>query len=133
MTHQIAHAIGAYRVAATQVHPLVAVVKLFDETLRRIDLAVVAIEMKRFEEAYLHVSRASLIMRGLAGNLRGDLAGPAGAEMAETLKQTYVTNLVALHTAFGKKDAPARYGRIKAGLIELRNAWAQVAGVSATR
>lgn len=133
MTYQVAHAIGAYRAAATQVHPLVAVVKLFDETVRRIDLAVGAMQAKRFEEAYHHVSRASLILRGLAGNLRADLGGAAGAEMAETLQHTYVTNMVALHTAYGKKDATARYGRIRAGLVELRNAWAQVAGVSASK
>jgi hypothetical protein len=40
MTQNLAHAIGAYRVAAMQVHPLVAVVKLFDETLRRIALTI---------------------------------------------------------------------------------------------
>jgi flagellar secretion chaperone FliS len=133
MTNNVARAIGAYRVAASQVHPLVAVVKLFDETLRRIDLTVAAVEAKRFEDAYVHLSRASLILRGLAGNLRFDLGGPAGADMAQTLKQTYVTNMIALHTAYGKKDAPARYRRIRSGLVELRNAWAEVAGVSAMK
>ncbi|WP_423066911.1 flagellar export chaperone FliS [Devosia sp. CN2-171] len=126
MTQNLAHAIGAYRVAATQVHPLVAVVKLFDETLRRIALTISSIEEKRHEDAYVHVSRASLILRGLAGNLNFEV----GRDVAETLKQTYVSNMIALHTAYGKKDAVARYRKIRSGLLELRNAWATVAGMS---
>jgi len=126
MTQTLAHAIGAYRTAATQVHPLVAVVKLFDETLRRIALAISSIEAKRHEDAYVHISRASLILRGLAGNLNFEL----GKDVAETLKRTYVTNMIALHTAYGKKDAVARYHKIRSGLLELRNAWATVAGMA---
>ena len=133
MTENVARAIGAYRTAATQVHPLVAVVKLYDEVLRRISLAVAGTEAKRFEEAYIHISRATLILRGLAGNLRGDLAGPAGADMARTLKQTYVTNMLALNAAYGKKDAVQRFRTIRGGLVELRNAWAQIAGMEQIR
>lgn len=133
MTENVARAIGAYRSAATQVHPLVAVVKLYDEVLRRISLAVAGTEAKRFEEAYIHISRATLILRGLAGNLRGDLAGPSGADMARTLKQTYVTNMLALNAAYGKKDAVQRFRKIRGGLVELRNAWAQIAGMEQIR
>lgn len=125
MTQNLAQAIGAYRVAATQVHPLVAVVKLFDETLKRIALAIASIEDKRHEDAYIHISRASLILRGLAGNLTFD----KGEDVAKTLQTTYVTNMIALHTAYGKKDAVARYRKIRSGLLELRNAWATVAGM----
>lgn len=129
MTKAVATAIGAYRAAATQVHPLVAVVKLFDETLRRISQAAQCLETKQFEDAYIHISRASLILRGLARNLRFDVGGQAGEELSGTLKQAYVTNMIALHTAYGKKDASARYRRIRAGLLELRNSWAVVAGM----
>jgi flagellar protein FliS len=38
--------------------------------------------------------------------------------------------MIALHTAYGKKDAVARYRKIRSGLLELRNAWATVAGMS---
>ena len=123
-------AIAAYRQGATQVHPLVAVVKLYDEVLRRIGRAIDGLEARRFEEAYVDVSRASLILRGLAGNLRGELAGEGGPEIASTLKQTYVTNMIALHTSYGKRDAPQRYRKIRSGLLELRNAWAEVAGMA---
>lgn len=124
-------ALTAYRTAATQVHPLVAVVKLYDEVLRRIGRAIEGLEARKFEDAYIHVSRASLILRGLAGNLRSDV--PEAEEIIGVLKQTYVTNMIALHTSYGKKDATQRYRKIRAGLLELRNAWAQTAGVAELR
>lgn len=122
-------AISAYRNAATHVHPLVAVVRLFDEALRNIARAADDIEARRPESAYSHVSKATLVLRGLAGNLRTAEADPASAEMVSTLKQTYVTNMIALHTAFGRKDAAARYRRIGEGLLDLRNGWAATAGM----
>lgn len=125
MTLSHAQALSAYRVAATQVHPLVAVVRLFDEVLRRIRKAQVESSARRMEEAYIHVSRASLILRGLSSNLRFD----SGEDVAETLKQTYIKNMIALHTAFGKPDAVERYDRILDGLTDLRNAWAETAGM----
>ena len=125
MTQTHNHAIAAYRVGATQVHPLVAVVKLFDEVLRRIRRAQSDTESRRMEDAYINISRASLILRGLSSNLRAE----HGADIASTLKQTYITNMIALHTAFGKADAVERYDRIVEGLTSLRNAWADVAGM----
>ena len=126
MTRDIGTAISAYRLAANQVHPLVAVVRLFDETLRRVARAVEDTRARRVEDAYVNITRASLILRGLSSNLRYD----KGEEMADTLKETYIANLVALHTAFGKPDAPERYLRIMTGLTELRNAWAETAGMA---
>ncbi|MDR3476224.1 MAG: flagellar protein FliS [Devosia sp.] len=117
-------ALAAYRLAATQVPPLTAVVKLYDEALRRIGRAIVDTEERRIEEAYINISRASLILRGLSSNLRFD----KGEELARMLKQTYVANMIALHTSFGKPDAVTRYRRIAGGLLELRNAWAEIAG-----
>lgn len=127
---QLNTALDAYRTAARHVHPLVAVVKLYDEALRRISRSIEATEAKKFEDAYVNVSHASLILRGLASNLRSDLGSADGAEIASTLKQTYVTNMIALHTSYGKKDAPQRYRRIRNGLLELRNAWAVTAGMA---
>lgn len=132
MTARVSHALSAYRMAASQVHPLVAVVRLFEDAARRVGAAADLLEARRFEEAYVHITRVSLILRGLARNLRDDLSGAEGKELAGLLKHTYVTNLMALHTAYGKKDAPARYRRIRAGLWELRNAWAVVAGMPET-
>ncbi|MBJ6988012.1 MULTISPECIES: flagellar protein FliS [unclassified Devosia] len=124
---QQAMAVNAYRQAATQVHPMVAVVKLFDEVLRRIRRTQLDHQNKRMEDAYNNISRASLILRGLAANLRTE----KGADMAETLKHTYIANMIAMNTAFGKPDAVERYDKIIEGLKELRNAWAEVAGMPA--
>lgn len=131
MTANTQAALNAYRSVATQVHPLLAVVKLYDEVLRRIGRAIEGTEARKFEDAYIHISRASLILRGLASNLRGDIAD--GTEIVGILKQTYVTNMIALHTSYGKKDAIQRYRRIRSGLLELRNAWARTAGVAELR
>lgn len=126
-------ALNAYKTVATQVHPLVAVVKLYDEVLRRISGAIERTETKHYDEAYTHISRASLILRGLASNLRADVAGPGGGEIVGILKQTYVTNMIALNVSVGKKDAAQRYRKIRAGLLELRNAWAETAGMATLR
>lgn len=122
-----ATAVGAYRQAATQVHPMVAVVKLFDEVLRRIRRTQLDHQNKRMEDAYNNISRASLILRGLAANLRPD----GETDMAETLKHTYIANMIAMNTAFGKPDAVERYDKIIEGLKDLRNAWAEIAGMPA--
>lgn len=118
----------AYRVAATQVHPLVAVVKLYDEALRRIARAVEDSRAKRMEDAFINISHACAILRGLSANLNF----ARGSDVAEALKQAYLQNMIALHSAFGKRDAPERYARIIAGLTELRDSWAIVAGMKTT-
>lgn len=125
MTSSANSAISAYRKVATQVHPTVAVVKLFDEVLRRIRLTIKDTEARRMEDAYINISRASLILRGLSSNLRFD----KGDDMAATLKDTYIKNMLAMHTSFGKPDAVERYGKIIEGLTQLRNAWAIIAGM----
>lgn len=126
MTHNLNHAISAYKQVATQMHPLVAVVRLFDEALKRIGKAVDDTAEKRIEDAYININRASMILRGLSSNLRFD----KGEDVAEALKKTYIANMIALHTAFGKPDAAERYGKIALGLTELRNAWAEAAGMA---
>lgn len=125
MNQPYSNAIAAYRNAAAQTHPLVAVVRMFDEVLRRIRSAIDDTANRRVEDAYINISRASLILRGLSSNLRFD----KGEDIAASLKRTYITNMIALNTAFGKPDATERYGTIGAGLVELRNAWAEVAGM----
>lgn len=105
---------------------MVAVVRLFDEVLRRIRLAIRDTQDKKIEDAYIHISRASLILRGLAGNLRFE----QDADLAKTLQNAYIQNMIALHTSFGKPDASQRYTSIMEGLTELRNSWASLAGLA---
>lgn len=127
MNQNLNSAISAYRSGAGQAHPMVAVVRLFDEVLRRIRLTIRDTEARKMEDAYINISRASLILRGLAGNLRFE----HGEDLATTLQEAYVQNMIAMHTSFGKPDAVERYGRILVGLTELRNTWAGVAGMAA--
>ena len=77
------------------------------------------------EEAHIGVSRATAILLGLAGNLDFE----NNPDLATTLQQTYVRNIMALHGGFGRPDMAARYDTLLGGLAELRNAWAQIAGL----
>lgn len=116
-------AFAAYRASAATVHPRVAVVRLYDVALRSIREAIIANRARRVEDTYIAINKASQILRGLSSNVVGD------AEMAATLRNVYLKNLLALHSAFGKRDCERRYVEIAAGLLELRNAWAEVAGM----
>ncbi len=119
------HAIAAYRSAASQVSPLVAVVRLYDEAIRRLRMAIVAIEDKKHEDSFTHINKASIILRGLCHNLRFD----KGEDVADKLLKAYTYNIIAIHTAYGKADAPAQYARIASSLGTLRDSWAEIAGM----
>lgn len=120
-------ALSAYRNVAAQVHPKVAVVKLYDVAILAVRDAIKAAATGRVEDGYIAVNKACKVLRGLSSNLRGD------GEMTKLLQSTYVVNMIALHGAFGKPDAERRYRRIIDGLIELRNAWAVLAGMPQSR
>lgn len=125
MTDNLNYALNAYRSAATHVPPIVAVVRLYDEVLQRIWHAIKDTQARRVEDSYINITKACLVMRGLSRNLDFD----QDPEMANVLKSTYIANMIELHTAFGKPDAPARFLRVMEGLLDLRNAWANVADV----
>jgi flagellar protein FliS len=125
MTQTMTRAISAYRTTSTSVHPLVAVVRLFDEMLVQIRRGIQATEARRHEDSFIAIAKAGLILQGLSHNLRFD----KGNDVAETLLATYTQNAVALHTAYGRPDAVARYQQLAAGLAELRDAWASAAGM----
>lgn len=125
MTSDHSYALKAYHSAAIQMRPLVAVVRLYDETLRRIERAIKDTRAEQVEDAYINITKACMVMRGLASNLDFEQA----PDMAQTLKSTYVANMIALHRAFGKPDALNRYIIVMEGLLNLRNAWANIAGI----
>lgn len=125
MTQSYAQAVGAYRHAASHAAPRVAVVRLYDEAISAVRRAADAATDKRLEDAHTNILRATSILLGLAGNLNFEQS----PELATTLKQTYLSNIMALHGGFGKPDMAARYGRLREGLTVLRNSWAQIAGM----
>lgn len=125
--NQHSQALAAYRMVAAQVHPLVAVVKLYDEAIRQLRLAILATQDRRHEESHACITKSSTILRGLCHNLRFD----KGEEVAQQLLKAYTYNIMAIHTAYGRRDAPARYEKIIWHLTGLRNAWAEIAGMTA--
>ncbi|HEV2555702.1 MAG TPA: flagellar protein FliS [Bosea sp. (in: a-proteobacteria)] len=124
--NQHAQPLAAYRRVAAQVHPLVAVVKLYDEAIRQLRLAILATQDQRHEESHACITRSSTILRGLCHCLRFD----KGEEVAQQLLKAYTYNIMAIHTAYGRRDAKARYEKIVFHLTGLRNAWAQIAGMT---
>jgi flagellar protein FliS len=116
---------AAYRQAARAVHPTVAVVKVYDEALLALTQAIRAREAGEYETCFSRVLRAATVLRGLAHCL--DFA--KGGAVAERLEHVYKSYILALHLNYGKPDAAARYGKLFEGLVELRDAWAGIAGM----
>jgi flagellar protein FliS len=125
MNNNYAQAVGAYRQAAIHVSPQVAVVLLYDKAIQAIRRAKDQASRRRLDDAYASISRAGTILLGLLGSLQFE----GSAELATTLKHTYLCNIMALHDGFGKPDMAERYDKLLAGLTELRNSWAQNAGL----
>jgi flagellar secretion chaperone FliS len=112
-----------YRRVSVTVAPVTAVVRLYDGAIVRLERAVVALEARRLDESYNHVTCAAAILRGLSHILDME----HGGAMAETLRGMYTKNILALLRSVGKPDAVARYRKIGKGLRDLRDAWAAVA------
>lgn len=113
------HASQAYRSVSITVSPLRAVVMLLEGAARMLKMAIEAGEAKRFEESHGHVVKATAILRGLAQHLNPQ----KGGDVADQLAKTYHSLIMAALGAYGRPDAPARYGRIITSLNELRDAW----------
>jgi len=118
-------AANAYRSASLTVPPLTAVVMLYDCAIATLQRSTQAMEARRIEEAHNSLLRATAILRGLDYHLDFDRGGAC----AERLHTTYNSLILAALRAFGRPDARERYRKIIAGLTELRNAWAAIAGI----
>lgn len=116
-------AIMAYRRASVAVPPAKAVVKLYDGAIVRLERAVLALEARRFEESFTHVTTVVSILRGLSHILDFE----RGGDMAVQLRAMYSRNILALLRSVGKPDAVSRFRRIGKGLRDLRDAWSEVA------
>lgn len=123
MSHYSATAGAAYRKAATAVPPLTAVVRLYDRVIVLMQRAALAAESKQPQESFANVTEATTILRGLSYALDFQHGEP----IAERLRNTYTGTILALMSSYGRPDMPARYRRLAAGFIELRDAWAEIA------
>lgn len=120
------HAIAAYQTAVMTTPPLQAVVLLYDGILVRLHNAANAAAVGDYGRQYDEIARANEILRGLLAAL--DLQ--AGGKLAAGLADTYRTNMQALLHTVGRKDAEKNCRRIAEGLRTLRNAWAEIAGMT---
>ncbi|MBN9672045.1 flagellar export chaperone FliS [Roseibium aggregatum] len=122
MSYAMNRAISAYRTAATTVAPPAAVTLLFDEVLNAIVLAARHLRDKDYEESHRRIARATGILRGLRQNVNPDIDQALGQQLITM----YTRNIFALNTAVGKPDAANRFATLAEGLLELRNAWADM-------
>lgn len=123
--HNASHAASAYRRASSAIPSKLAMVRLHDNAIVRIHRAINAIEAKRLDEGFAHVNHAAAILRGLSHFLDFE----RGGELAERLYRTYSQNITALLGSLGRPNAVASYRSLAEGLSELRDAWAEIAGV----
>lgn len=119
------HALSAYQNAIQTTPPLQAVVMLYDGILVRLRNATAAVERGDYGEQFNQIMKAIDIMRGLLAAL--DLK--EGGTLAERLRDTYEANMVAMMRSVGTPQAVDCMQRISDGLRELRNAWAEIAGM----
>ncbi|MBD8891321.1 flagellar export chaperone FliS [Roseibium litorale] len=126
MSYAMNRAIGAYRQAAVAVPPLSAVVLLYDEVLNALILTSRHLAAREFEQAYLRTQRAVGILQGLRQNLNLE----TGGALAKQLLDTYTRNISAINAVCGKPDATQRLVKLSTGLLELRNAWAEMTSLS---
>ena len=123
MNYAQSRAISAYRTANTAVPPVKAVAMLLDEALNAIVLTAYYLKRKEFESAFGRVVHASKILSGLRQNVNLD----ADPQMGQQFIDMYTSNIFALHNAYGRDDAIQRYATLASGILEFRNAWAELA------
>lgn len=116
---------AAYRTASMTVPPLHAVVMLYDGVLVRVRNAGLAAEQGDWARQFDEITLAVDLLRGLLSALDYD----RGGDVARRLQQTYEANMKALMRSVGRQEALEMSRRIEDGLRQLRNAWAEIAGV----
>jgi len=112
----------AYRGAAVAVPPLRAVIMLLNGAITSLQKSLQAQEARCFEEGYVHLTRATSILRGLSLHL--DQA--RGGAVADRLFETYNALIVAALRAYGRPHMRENFQRIVTSLSELREAWEAV-------
>ncbi|WP_373236948.1 flagellar protein FliS [Cohaesibacter celericrescens] len=122
MNYALNHAIGAYRTANKTVAPTKAVTLLLDEILNALILASYYLRKNEYEKAFGGVVTASKVMSGLRQNVSLD----ADPELGQQFIDMYTKNIMALHSSYGRPDAIERYAKQAVGILEFRNAWAEI-------
>jgi flagellar secretion chaperone FliS len=119
------YGISAYQSAQRTTPPLTAVVMLYDGILVRIMKAAESARQGDFQTQFESVMSAARIIDGLNRHLDME----RGGEVATRLRDTYESVARALFRSVGSKKAPEVCDKLAVAVRELRDAWAEIAGV----
>ncbi len=124
--NQSRYAINAYQTAQRTLPPLKVVVMLYDGILIRISRAADAARRGDYQKQFEYVMSATRIIDGLNRHLDME----AGGQVAVNLRDTYESVARCLFRSVGKETAAEACDRLMIAVRELRDAWAEIAGVS---
>ncbi len=124
--NQSRYAINAYQTAQRTLPPLKVVVMLYDGILIRISRAADAARRGDYQKQFEYVMSATRIIDGLNRHLDME----AGGQVAINLRDTYESVARCLFRSVGKETAAEACDRLLIAVRELRDAWAEIAGVN---
>lgn len=123
---QSRYAINAYQAAQLTTPPLKVVVMLYDGILVRISKAADAARHGDSQKHFESVMSAARIIDGLNRHLDME----KGGQVAVRLRETYEAVARALFRSVGKETGAEACDRLYAAVRELRDAWAEIAGMA---
>ena len=126
--NQSRYAINAYQTAQRTLPPLKVVVMLYDGILLRISRAADAARRGDYQKQFEYVMSATRIIDGLNRHLDME----RGGEVAVNLRDTYESVARCLFRSVGKETAAEACDRLAIAVRELRDAWAEIAGIGTT-
>jgi flagellar biosynthetic protein FliS len=122
------YAISAYQAAQRTLPPLKIVVMLYDGILVRISRAADAARQGDYQKQFEYVMSAARIIDGLNRHLDME----RGGQVAQNLRETYEAVARCLFRSVGKETAAEACDRLVVAVRELRDAWAEIAGMAAS-
>ncbi len=126
--NQSRYAISAYQAAQRTLPPLKVVVMLYDGILVRITKAADAARSRDYQKQFEYVMSAARIIDGLNRHLDME----RGGQVAVNLRDTYESVARCLFRSVGKETAAEACDRLVIAVRELRDAWAEIAGMSSS-
>jgi flagellar protein FliS len=126
--NQSRYAISAYQAAQRTLPPLKVVVMLYDGILVRIARAGDSARKGDYQKQFEYVMSAARIIDGLNRHLDME----RGGEVAANLRDTYEAVARCLFRSVGKETAAEACDRLVVAVRELRDAWAEIAGMSSS-
>lgn len=125
--NQSRYAINAYQAAQRTMSPLKVVVMLYDGILVRIARAGECARSGDHQKQFEYVMSAARIIDGLNRHLDME----RGGQVAINLRETYESVARCLFRSVGKEGAAEACDRLVIAMRELRDAWAEIAGMAA--